>query len=192
MPTQGLLMSCKQNKLLYLAIIIPMIMITITIGTTLYYRVELQPRHDFIYALFKTGSQYGCGSKLKAQIFPREHFADHFNFATHPIKCQTPELYIFHVNNGTSTPTSMQHINNLVLAKNLTSTASDKYTVEEYCKPKSLLAWLWDLQNSNSVCLQKNGAQKKLHLTETLDPKTHYQFVFIGWITSPTSEKGKN
>lgn len=166
-------MTLNKNYLLYLAIAIPIIMITVIVISTRFYKIKLYPKYNLLYAILSKDS-YACGQQLVQELYP-----NNINPKPSQESCANTFLYIYNFTNGRSTQIPLEQAKKLNLPKPQSSTSPDGFTLQRYCiSPSDGMLFKFDMTD---ICIEKNTEREKIFF-QNLTKDKYNQFVFIGWI----------
>ncbi len=178
----------KKNLLLYLAILIPTLMIITTAINVIYFNINKIPAQNFLYTILQNSSQQICATEFKSKILFPEYNDNHPG--THTIvDCSTLPIYLYDFNMGSSKTISLSQAKSLLghthklypptkrEANDLT-VSTDGYKIKTYCQKDFGLVWFAD-QSADEICLVKDHYQKPLNISA---PNGAYNFIFITWV----------
>ena len=167
----------KKQSLLYIAVLIPLFMIIVTMLSLLWYQKDLHPNNDFVYLASESYEAFYCLEQIKSEIYPEQPKPK-----AHQPNCDRAQLYVYHFNTQSSTPITRAEIAKLKL--NLTS--PEHYQIEPYYGSGS--DFLWPFINGSyapDFSLVKGQYRKKLSIRTGSLQRNFYALQFIGWIDNP-------
>ena|SRR3990167_9635090 len=169
----------KKSWFLYLAILIPLLMILITGLGISYYRVEMNPKENFLYYLSKDPDQF-CLDRIKTQFIPNYQSNSFLNRTT---PCSPIDLYLYDFSKNTNTKISFEQAKKLTF---LSALNSNHFWIEQ-CYTTNPNFIIFDLATENRgyyfVCLTKNNYRKKLNIQIPYGGAGGYfYFQFVGWV----------
>lgn len=174
-------MRMKKNIFLYLALIIPILMIAITSIGVRYYKVELYPKYNFLYALVTNRDEYVCIQHLNHKLFPDQYPKD--TITPKQIKsCAKLNLFVYDVKKNTSSKINDNQIQNFILAAHSAPTSPDGFYIQQFCSLSVISGWFEDGGGEEKVCLRKDNYQKRLNISQSFNANHYQDVIFIGWI----------
>lgn len=164
---------------LYLAILIPIIMIIILAVSILSFKQTYHyPNQNFLYAKMKRDNYYDCYRQFQLKHFKTDQ-TDSYKPAK--VECETPLLFVYDFATKQPKPITVEEADKLTISAPYQSSVYEGYRISPYCSFGSPMGWWWNSDgNGSNVCLIRKGSQQKLNIT--VDEDTY--FIFIGWITS--------
>ena len=171
-----------RNFYLYLAILIPILMIAITTFNLIFYKVELHPQYSFIYMINDRSNAYTCWQAFKADLFPDHAIKSPSSFATNPpYSCKTAKLYEYDFASKKSTLVSIQQVKKMKLSTPSTIVSPDGFTINNYCYASDISSWGFTTYSYDSVCVKKGKANQRLDINYNQEYPDNY-FYFVGWV----------
>ncbi len=175
-------MAMNRNSLLYIAIAIPILMVTITVIGVRFYHVDLQPKYNYLYAVLDNTDPYQCEQRVTQEIYPKQ------TNEAFKQPCKKPNFYIYNFKNDTSTPTTLEQAKKLNLSdpqKNPTS--PDGFRMQRYCSTYHG-SWWWDFSMFDA-CVVKDSTQKRLVLKKYSANDSYTRLVLLGWVLETPLKK---
>ena len=163
----------KRDYFLYLALIIPFMMIIIAIVLR-FYHVDLQPNYSYLYASSESNE---CEHLLTQEIYNTIHY----NKKSFDLTCKNTFFYIYNFHTNTSTAVSLENAKkySLLGPPEFPPKSPDGFHLAT-CFPEET-NWWWDA-NIFITCLTKNHQQKKIVLKNMSSQERNSTLKFIGWI----------
>ena len=172
-------MVIKKDYFLYLAILIPIIMIIAVAISVRFYKINFYSQYNFVYAMIDKNNGY-CQKQLLNQLFPAE-----YPNKMPPDKkydCGNPNFYVYDSRKNTSSPITLNQVTQLKLSQ---KQSPDGYFIQYYCNTAFSPDWWWDDHPVYGACLRKGDYQKPLKI---INNDTN-SFFFVGWITNHAGDK---
>jgi hypothetical protein len=168
----------KEQKYLFIAILIPIIMILIIAFSLLIPNKKISPANNFLYAIDVGTESYTCLQNMYSKFYPERNSSKFYKIA--PDSCKHVQLFIYDFKNESAKSISFADAKKLHLTENLPS-GSQYFYISRSCYTGPDLG-LWSMRsNYNDVCLVKDDYKRVLNLN-LQDPKRYFNFIFIGWI----------
>ena len=144
-----------------------------------YYRVEMNPKENFLYYLSKDPNQV-CLDRIKAQFIPNYQINPILNRTT---PCSPVDLYLYDFSKNVSRKISFERAKKLNFSNTLDS---DHFWIQQWCTTNPRFT-IFDLamesRDDNFVCLTKNNYQKKLNIKVPHGGAGgYYYFQFVAWV----------
>lgn len=184
-----------KNYFLYIALLIPLLMIAVTAIGVLYPQDETTPQEDFIYMAASHYGAYHCALDAKAKLFPNDK--NNHGPAPSPAQvdsCADANLYVYHFKEKSNVKINLAEAKQLPLSEKTVS--EDGYQVEQYCSSTMYFMWPFDMSSNYhyDICISKNNYQKKINIP--IREEKYNSFQFIAWIPHQsaipkTTEKGQ-
>ena len=170
-----------QHKYLFIAIIIPILMIVIVAFSLFIPIKKITPKYNFLYAMNDRSESFTCLQNIMAKFFPKTMNINFYKID--PGMCKRIQLYIYDFSRDSTQSITFEQAKKLNLKENLNSDTENIY-ISRNCYNGPDLG-LWSMRSTDEeVCLVK-GDYKQL---VNIDPEhTKQNFIFIGWILSETA-----
>lgn len=176
----------KESKYLYIAILIPTLMIVITAISVFYYKKELHPQHNFVYMMKNDSDAYQCWSQLKSEIFPKTN-TQQTTHSTPPKDCSSVKFYEYDFANNKSTLVTLAQVKQMKLSDPDNATSADGFKVNNYCYSSDVFGWGFSSRSYYSACIKNGDYQQKLNIDFSNDNSNEYSYLFfVGWILDST------
>lgn len=176
----------KKNYFLYLAILIPIIMIISVVISVQFSLFNMHPKFNFVYATIDTSNTYYCEQKLLLNLFPAEYSKTILPSRLYgqPTDCKNIKYYIYNFKNNTSSYTELAQVTQLKLNR---ATSPDGYKLTQYCRASFPMGWIDDIgsPNAGGLCIIKNNTEQKIKVEKPFNFGT---YVFLGWIIQTSAE----
>lgn len=169
----------NKNYYLYIALLIPIILVVVTAAGMLFPQNELLPEENFVYLVAEHYGAFHCGQDLKQKLF-----ADSLNHHVPPLSsdqmnsCASAGLYLYNFKEKSNTKLTLAEAKELLASDKTES--PDGFRLEEYCSSGMYSMWPFEMSSNHhyNVCIQKDTYQKKINIS----PDSKYNsFQFIGW-----------
>jgi hypothetical protein len=172
----------KQQKYLFMAILIPILMILIIAFSLLIPVKKITPMYNFLYAIGDSSESFTCLQNTMAKFFPKTVNIDFYK--VEPGSCKKVRLFVYDFNNDSTQPIAFEDAKKLHLKQNLTSD-SENFYVSRDCYTGPDLG-LWSMRSTyNDVCLVKGDYKRLLNVYP--EHTSGFYFISIGWILPKAS-----
>jgi hypothetical protein len=179
----------KQKTYLFIAILIPILMISIVVFSLFIPVKKIIPPYNVLYAIGDSSESYTCLQNTMAKFFPKT-----MNINYYKVKqgsCNKVKLYIYDFKNDSFSAIAFKDAMKLHLKQYLT-TDSGNFYVSRDCYTGPNLG-LWSMRSTyNDVCLEKGDYKRLLNVKPEVDSESFgkfFYFISIGWIVTETPAK---
>jgi hypothetical protein len=178
----------KQKIYLFIAILIPILMILIVALSVLIPVQKISPAYRFLYALGDNKEPFTCLQNMRWKFFPNKNTYNFYKIASE--SCKNVKLFVYDFNTDTPTPITFDAAKKLRLKETLPE--ADYFYISRDCYTGPILG-LWSMRSTyNDVCLAKNDYKRLLNVNPGHSTEFFY-FNFIGWILAnqPVNQETK-
>jgi hypothetical protein len=174
---EGFVMRKSGNILLYLAILIPILMIVIVAVLSLYPSNYPHSKYNFLYAQYDDPNLRSCVYAIEKQLINKTAAV---STKSNTVDCKKINLYVYDVNADTKKAISMDDAKKLRLSNAYYS--PDGYSINNYCNIAPIFSAFGDASDRGALTCMINKDRtysKKLNMDEK---NKFYDKEFIAWI----------
>jgi hypothetical protein len=162
---------------LYLAILIPLLMIIVTTFGILWCQKDLLPENNFLYLASESYEAFYCLEQTRFELIPGLPKPK----AAQP-DCRRTQIYMYDFKTKTSSLINQASAAHLKLSPN--PVAADNYRIDPFYNSDADIIWPFLTGNTYpDLSLSKGPYRKRLNIQQ----KKYSSLQFIAWIENPAS-----
>jgi hypothetical protein len=127
----GAVFMDKKEIYLFIAILLPIIMILIVAISLLFPVKKLSPKYNFLYVIGDNAEPYTCLQNMAQKFYPKRTSSYDF-YKIDPEKCKKLQLFVYDFKTDSIKPITFADAKKLRIAENLPTDAGNFY-ISRYC-----------------------------------------------------------